>query len=107
LMGQFKKIKRQLPPFASVSVTEREGPHLSNRTVMFSLKYALGPNPEYLFVANPGIRGEQEHIRQALESERYGVIATEGPYTLLKRGADTKRNGPLLRRVHGRSKRKR
>lgn len=105
-MEQFKTITKLLPPTATVSVTEREGPHISNRLTFFSLKFALGHDPEYLLVADPGIRGEQAHLKEALEAERYGVIATEGPFTLLKRGASTERNGPLLRRIHGRVKRK-
>jgi uncharacterized membrane protein len=105
-MKQFQAITKLLPPTATVSVTEREGPHISNRVTWFSLKFALGHDPEYLLVADPGIRGEQAHLKEALEAERYGVIATEGPFTLLKRGASTERNGPLLRRVHGRVKRK-
>lgn len=101
-MEQFREIVRQIPKKASVAVTEAEGPHLSARPVMFSLKYSLGHDPEYLLVANPGVRGEAAHVRQALESGNYGVIATKGPYTLVKRGAPTKRNGTLLRRVGGR-----
>lgn len=107
LMAQFEKITALLPRDAVVSVTEREGPHLSNRLTLFSLKFALGPDPEYLLIAHPGIRGEQEHIREAMESGKYGVIATEGPYTLVKRGAGTEKNGPLLRKVRGRSSGKR
>lgn len=105
-MAQFRTITKLLPPTATVSVTEREGPHISNRLTFFSLKFALGHDPEYLLVGEPGIRGEQHHIRGALESEKYGVIAKEGPFTLLKRGASTERNGPLLRKVHGHVKRK-
>ncbi len=104
LMAQFKKIRALLPKDAVVSVTEREGPHVSNRPTLFSLKFALGPNPEYLLISNPGIRGEQEHIREALESGNYGVIATEGPYTLVKRGASKEKNGPLMRRVRARKR---
>jgi uncharacterized membrane protein len=103
-MEQFRAITRELPKNASVAVTEAEGPHLSARTVMFSLKYSLGHDPEYLLVANPGIRGEAVHVREALESGKYGVIATKGPYTLVKRGAPTKKNAALLRRVGGRSR---
>lgn len=102
---QFREIVKEIPKNASLAVTEAEGPHLSTRLVMFSLKYSLGHDPEYLLVANPGIRGEAVHVREALESGNYGVIATKGPYTLVKRGAPTKKNGALLRRVGGRARR--
>jgi uncharacterized membrane protein len=101
---QFREIAKLIPKDASLSVTEAEGPHLSARLVMFSLKYSLGHDPEYLLIANPGIRGEVVHIKQALESGKYGVIASKGPYTLVKRGAPTTKNGALLRRVNGRAR---
>jgi hypothetical protein len=100
----FREITAQIPKNASVAVTEAEGPHLSARLVMFSLKYSLGHDPQYLLVSNPGIRSEAQHVRQALESGNYGVIATKGPYTLVKRGAPTKKNAALLRRVGGRAR---
>jgi len=103
-MQHFREIVKQIPKNASLATTEVEGPHLSARLVMFSLKYSLGHEPEYLLVSNPGIRGEAVHVREALESGKYGVIAHEGPYTLVKRGASTKRNSSLLRRVGGRSR---
>ncbi len=101
-MKEFKTITSQIPKDAVLAVTEREGPHLSNRPVLFSLKFSLGHSPEYLLTSYPGIRGEQVHIRAALESGDYGVIDTVGPYTLVKRGASTKKNGRLLRQVGGR-----
>ncbi len=100
-MEQFRSITADIPKDAVVASTEREGPHLSSRPVFFSLKFSLGHDPEYLVVAHPGIRGEKDHIRAALESGKYGVIKTVGPYTLVKRGASTKKNGRLLRRVGG------
>jgi uncharacterized membrane protein len=103
-MAHFREIVKRIPKHASLAVTEMEGAHLSARLVMFSLKYSLGHDPEYLLVSNPGIRGEAIHVRQALESGKYGVIAHEGPYTLVKRGASTKKNSSLLRRVGGRSR---
>jgi hypothetical protein len=96
-----KKIIAQIPPHASVGATEAEGPHVSNRLVMYSLKYTLGPFPEYLLVSHPRHRGERDHVRRALESGKYGVIAREGQFTLAKRGADPNKNGPLWRKVGG------
>jgi len=100
----FEEIVKLIPKRASLSVTEAEGPHLSARPVMFSLKYSLGVDPEYLLVSNPGIRSEAAHVRQALESGKYGVVAQKGPYTLVQRGAPTKKNSSLLRRVGGRAR---
>lgn len=97
-----KEIIGLIPPEAVVAATEVEGPHVSSRLVMYSLKYTLGPFPEYLLVGRVAHRGENAHIRQALESNRYGVIAERGIFTLAKLGADPKKNGPLWRKVGGR-----
>lgn len=97
-----KEIIAMIPPNAVVAATEVEGPHVSKRLVMYSLKYTLGPFPEYLLVGRVAHRGETAHLRQALESNRYGVIAEKGMFTLAKLGADPKKNGPLWRKVGGR-----
>lgn len=97
-----KELIALIPPSAVVAATEVEGPHVSSRLIMYSLKYTLGPFPEYLLVGRVGHRGETVHLRQALESGRYGVIAERGIFTLAKLGADSRRNGPLWRKVGGR-----
>lgn len=88
-----------IPPDASVAVTESEGPHVSTRLTMFSLKFTLGTDPEYLLVSRPRHRGEVQHVRTALESGQYGVIARRGPFFLVKRGADPSKNDALWRRL--------
>jgi len=96
-----REIRAMIPPTASVGATEVEGPHLSNRPVMYSLKYTLGPFPDYLLVSRPRHRREPDHVRKALESGKYGVIAQQGPFILAKRGADASKNDPLWARVGG------
>lgn len=100
--ADLREMIAKIPRDATVGVTEAEGPHVSNRLVMYSLKYTLGPFPEYLLVSHPRHRGERDHVRKALDSGKYGVIAQEGDFTLAKRGADPKKNGPLWRKVGGR-----
>lgn len=104
---QLQEIIGLMPPDAVVAVTETEGPHLSTRLIMYSLKYTLGPFPEYLLIHNVRIGGEVAHLRQALESERYGVIAQRGPFVLAQLGADPSKNGVLWRKVGGKSRIKR
>jgi len=88
-----------IPKNASVTATEAEGPHVSSRLVMYSLKYSLGHDPDYILVGNVGQGGETRHLSAALKSRKYGLIATRGQFSLLKRGADPKKNGPMLKRV--------
>jgi len=100
-LQQLRELVSRIPPSASVAATEAEGPHVSTRLVMYSLKFTLGHAPDYLVVGAVRPGGEQEHLRQALGSGEYGVVHREGPFFLLQRGADTSRNKelwPLLRR---------
>lgn len=100
-LQQLRELVSQIPPSASVAATEAEGPHVSTRLVMYSLKFTLGQDPDYLVLGAIRRGGEQKHVRQALDSGQYGVVHREGPFFLLQRGADTSRNRelrPLLRR---------
>lgn len=94
-----------IPPDASVSASEAEGPHVSKRLVMYSLKYTLGKNPDYLLVGRHLRGSEMDHVRLALESGKYGVVAKRGPFVLAKRGASQQDNGVLWQRVGGRRRR--
>jgi hypothetical protein len=98
-LEQLRKIASLIPPEASVSATEFEGPHVSTRLVMYSLKFTLGRDPDYILLGNVRSGGERAHLGEALKSGKYGVIAREGMFWLLKRGADPRKNGPLERRL--------
>ena len=105
--SDFQKLVQLIPKDASVSATEAEGPHVSNRLDMFSLKYALGPEPDYLVIGSPGHGSERAHIKQALDSGKYGVVAREGQFTLVQRGAPTDKNAALYRKIGASPPRKR
>lgn len=100
-MQNLREIVEMIPRSASVSATEAEGPHVSNRLLMYSLKYFPGHDPDYILAGHVGIRGEKAHIRTLLETGAYGVIAQRGHFVLAKKGADTKDNGVLWRRAGG------
>jgi uncharacterized membrane protein len=102
---QLREIVRLIPQEASVAATESEGPHVSTRLVMYSLKFTLGHKPDYLLVGQARIGGEVAHLRRALESGEYGVVATRGPFVLAKRGADTSENKVLWSRAGVRARR--
>jgi uncharacterized membrane protein len=95
------EIIAMIPKDGVVGVTEAEGPHVSARPIIYSLKYTLGPFPEYLLISHPRHRGESAHVRTALESGKYGVIAQKGGFVLARRGADPKDNQVLWRKVGG------
>lgn len=103
-VAHLREIIDMIPKDASVAVTEAEGPHVSTRLVMFSLKFSLGHDPDYLLVGRP-FGSEIAHIRQALASGKYGVVAQRGEFILAKRGASTEKNRVLWQRVSGRGAR--
>ncbi|HSC88404.1 MAG TPA: DUF2079 domain-containing protein [Polyangiaceae bacterium] len=96
-LESLERIRALIPSGASVAATEAEGPHVSTRLVMYSLKFTLGRSPDYILFGHAGIRSERDHIGQALASGEYGLIRQEGPFSLLKRGAPTEANAALRR----------
>jgi uncharacterized membrane protein len=101
-LANLKEIIALIPPEASVAATEAEGPHVSNRLVLYSLKFSLGHDPDYLLVGHAAYGEEATHLRKAVDSGHYGVVATKGHFILAKRGADKSKNGELSRRIRGR-----
>lgn len=97
--AQLHDLLRQIPPEASVAATEREGPHVSTRLELYSLKFTFGHDPDFLLLGEVAVRRERQHVFHALHSGKYGVIARRGPFTLLKRGADPAGNADLLREL--------
>jgi uncharacterized membrane protein len=98
-LGRLQRLIADIPPDASVAATELEGPHVSTRLVMYSLKYTFGDHPDYVLVGTISIRYELEHLIAALQLREYGVVKSVGEFTLLKRGADPKTVQPLLQRL--------
>lgn len=94
-----REIVAMIPPKASVAATEAEGPHVSQRLILYSLKFSLGHDPDYLLVGHVGHREEAKNLKKALDSGHYGVVATKGHFILAQRGADPSRNNELSRRV--------
>ena len=96
-LAALRRVVSQIPDTASVAATEHEGPHVSTRLVMYSLKYTFGYYPDYvLYGTRPTIRLEPELIRRALVSGEYGLAAEEGGFRLLQRGAPRNRNEEAL-----------
>jgi uncharacterized membrane protein len=98
-LARLRRVIAAIPPAASVAVTELEGPHVSTRLVMYSLKYTFGDRPDYVLVGTISIRYELEHLIAALRGGEYGVATTVGEFTLLKRGGDPKTVQPLIQRL--------
>ncbi len=97
--ANFDALVRLIPPNASVSAGEYEGPHLSHRTHLMSVKEGLG-KMDYAIYSSRSLRwGGEEPLLRALRQGDFGVVETRGDLTLLKRGADTSKNAAAVHRL--------
>ncbi len=84
--AQLRELVSMIPPEASVAATEQEGPHVSTRLVMYSLKFTWGDYPDYLLVGPHPHGGERRNLLAAVQTGEYGQVARKGPFRLLQRG---------------------
>ena len=96
------ELVKMIPPDATVSATETVGPHVSSRVEMYAIRMKWGKQMgEYVLVSDKELTLERtsERLKEILKTKKsHGLLATEGEFVLLKRGADTSRNSELLRR---------
>jgi uncharacterized membrane protein len=82
-----RKIAARIPQQASVAATDMEVPHVSNRYSIFTLRTHHG-DAEYLLVNRNSVASDTRNIlKDAVSRNDYGLIATEAPFYLFKRGA--------------------
>ena len=85
------------PKDATLAATEKVGPHLSSRVTIYAMRN--GPQTADYIVASSRelkLSKTRPHLKDALESGRYGVIKRVGDFAMMKRGADPKGNAQLL-----------
>jgi hypothetical protein len=97
-IAALRELVALIPPEASVVSTEFEGPHVSTRLVMYSLKWTFGDRPDYVLLGRVHER-EGKHLAPALGSGEYGLEATRGGFFLLRRGASPEKNREVARRL--------
>ena len=88
---------KDLPPNAPIAATEKIGPHISSRVTLYAMRN--GPQTADFIVASSRelkLSKTRPHLKDALESGRYGVIRRSGDFALMKRGAPTQDNGALI-----------
>jgi len=97
--ANFEALARLIPEDASVSAGEYEGPHLSHRQHLMSVKAGLG-SMDYAIYSLRSLRwGGDEPLLAALKKGDFGVVDTRGDMTLLKRGASTSKNVAAVQRI--------
>jgi hypothetical protein len=84
-----------------VAASDSEGAHVARRRHLHGVKEGLR-NAEFVLYGLASLRwGGAGDIRQALSSGNYGVVAREGEFALLGRGAPTQGNSAELGRIKG------
>jgi uncharacterized membrane protein len=94
---KFQELVSTLPRDATLAATEKVGPHLSSRVTIYAMRN--GPQTADYIVASSRelkLSKTRPHLKDALESGRYGVIKRVGDFAMMKRGADPKGNAQLL-----------
>jgi hypothetical protein len=89
---------KDLPKDVPVAATEKIGPHISSRVTLYAMRN--GPQTaEYIVASSRELKlsKTKPHLKDALESGRYGVVRRSGDFALMKRGAPTGANDALLR----------
>jgi hypothetical protein len=83
----WRRIVRMIPENAVISAGEHEGPHLARRARLYALKDGVR-NARFLVFSSSSLRwGGKERVERALASKRFGIVAIDGPFVLLERGA--------------------
>jgi uncharacterized membrane protein len=84
----WRRIAEKIPSDAAVSAGEHEGPHLARRERLYALKDHV-KDARYVVFSRSSLRwGGAEHVERALGTKRFGIVAIEGPFVLLERGAE-------------------
>jgi len=98
----FDALAAQIPPNASLSAGEYEGPHLSRRNAIMTVKGGLG-DKEYAIFSSRSLRwGGDVALKDALRNGTYGALDVRGDLALLKRGAPTALNAKALHLIDSR-----
>jgi uncharacterized membrane protein len=96
--AKFAQIARLIPPRAKVTACDNLVPHVSNRPVAYTLRFAVFDADYILFFSDLGrIDGtERQKVTEALHSGDFGVVEVIEPFALAKRGHPTALNDRVL-----------
>ncbi|MFZ1864993.1 MAG: DUF2079 domain-containing protein [Polyangiales bacterium] len=80
---KFRKLVEQVPPDASVTVTNTIGPHMSNRAEVWN--YADKKQSEYLMIDTRDMKGwPRKHHRDRVAAGKLELLGTEGTFQLFR-----------------------
>ena len=89
---------KEIPKDASVAATEKVGPHVSSRRVLYTMRN--GPHGAEWIVASSRelkLSKTKVSLRAVLDKNQYGVVKRSGDFALFKRGYNTDANAKLIK----------
>lgn len=92
-----QEIIKIIPPDASVAATEKVGPHVSSRLVLYTMRN--GPHgAEWILASSRELKLSKTRpkLREAVESGEYGVVKRIADFAVLRKGHDTSGNQQLI-----------
>jgi uncharacterized membrane protein len=95
--AELMEIVKDIPPDAPVAATEKVGPHVSSRLLLFTMRN--GPQTgEYILASSRELKLSKTRptLKEALESGNYGVLRRVGDFALMKKGHSTAGNAKLI-----------
>ena len=95
---QLQTLIAKIPPDARVAATEKLGPHVSSRVIMYTMRH--GPQgAEWALASSRDLKLSRTRpkLYEALDTGEYGVVERLGDLALLKKGHETSGNAKLIR----------
>jgi hypothetical protein len=100
-LADLRYLAAKIPQEASLTVTERELPHVSNRHDCFTLRNHIRGHygSDYVLLRTTDCRGGSAKgvMTEVIQSGEYGHLETRGPFQLWKKGADQSGNAAAAR----------
>jgi uncharacterized membrane protein len=92
----------QIPHDASVTATETEAPHVSNRADCFTFRFGAD-DADYLLINADEVRAgnSKRKMEDALKSGKYGLIEARGRFSLWGKGRPTDQNASFAATAFG------
>jgi uncharacterized membrane protein len=99
-LENLRAIALTIPREGTLAATENDCPHLTDREYLFTLKYDH-QGADYLLYSEDNITfGDANRIvRKELKDKTFGFHSERPGYVVLRRGAPTRRNAKLLKRL--------
>jgi uncharacterized membrane protein len=91
---------KKIPPTASVAASELLVAQVSSRKNAYTLRLGFY-DADYVLARLPIWGDDRNHFIEALRTRAYGVVAEQGEFVLLRRGAPPESGDALLRRIGG------